>query len=76
MIVLHGDDQGDISNIIPYIRNEGFLKYDCFLGARFMKGSQLQGHSKFRTFRNYVYDILFSIGAGKMVYDLLADNHI
>lgn len=70
VIVLHGDDQGDISNILPYLKNKEYENYDCFLGARFMKGSQLQGYSKFRTFGNRVYDLLFSIGCGKMIYDL------
>ena len=70
VIVLHGDDQGDISNILPYLRSKEYAKYDCFLGARFMKGSQLQGYSKFRTFGNHVYNILFSIGCGSRIYDL------
>jgi glycosyltransferase involved in cell wall biosynthesis len=70
VVVLHGDDQGDISNILPYLKNKEYQKYDCFLGARFMKGSQLQGYSKFRTFGNRVYDLLFSIGCGYKVYDL------
>ncbi len=70
VIVLHGDDQGDISNIVPYLKNRKYAKYDCFLGARFMKGSKLQGYSKFRTFGNIVYDLLFSIGCGYKIYDL------
>ena len=70
VIVLHGDDQGDISNILPNLKNKKYRKYDCFLGARFMKGSKLQGYSKFRTFGNIVYDWLFSIGCGYKVYDL------
>lgn len=70
VIVLHGDDQGDISNILPYLKNGEYQKYDCFLGARFMKGSKLQGYSKFRTLGNRVYDLLFSIGCGYKVYDL------
>ena len=70
VIVLHGDDQGDISNILPYLKNRAYEKYDCFLGARFMKGSQLQGYSKFRTFGNRVYDFLFSVGCGYKIYDL------
>ncbi len=70
IIVLHGDDQGDISNILPYLENKEYENYDCFLGARFMKGSKLQGYSKFRTFGNYVYDFLFSLGTGKKIYDL------
>lgn len=70
VIVLHGDDQGDISNLLPYLKTREYAQYDCFLGARFMKGSRLRGYSKFRTFGNRVYDLLFSLGAGRMVYDL------
>lgn len=70
VIVLHGDDQGDIANILPYLKSREYEEYDCFLGARFMKGSKLQGYSKFRTFGNYVYDILFSLGTGHSVQDL------
>lgn len=70
IIVLHGDDQGDILGILPYLKNGLYQKYDCFLGARFMKGSKLQGYSKFRTFGNKVYNLLFSLGCGYKVYDL------
>ncbi len=70
VIVLHGDDQGDISNIIPYLKSKEYENYDCMLGARFMKGSKLQGYSKFRTFGNRVFDCLFSIGCAFKVYDL------
>lgn len=70
IIVLHGDDQGDISNIMPYLKRGEYEKYDCFLGARFMRGSKLQGYSKFRTLGNQVYDMLFSVGVGKRIYDL------
>lgn len=70
VIVLHGDDQGDIENLLPYLKNRAYQKYDCFLGARFMKGSQLQGYSKFRTFGNKVYNFLFTIGTRKRIYDL------
>ena len=70
VIVLHGDDQGSIENILPYLKNQEYRNYDCFLGARFMHGSKLQGYSKFRTFGNYVYDFLFSVGTGHFVYDL------
>lgn len=70
VILLHGDDQGDISNILPYLKNGEYEKYDCFLGARFMKGSKLEGYSRFRTFGNKVYDLLFTVGCGYRVYDL------
>lgn len=70
IIVLHGDDQGDISNILPYLKSREYEKYDCLLGARFMKGSKLQGYSAVRTMGNYVYDMLFSVGSGRMIYDM------
>ncbi len=70
LIVLHGDDQGDIFNILPYLKNNTYEKYDCFLGARFMRGSYLKGYSKFRTFGNFIYNILFSVICGKNIYDL------
>lgn len=70
VIVLHGDDQGDISNLTPYLKNKQYRRYDCFLGARFMLGSHLEGYSFFRTFGNFVYDILFSIGCRCKIYDL------
>jgi len=70
IIVLHGDDQGNILNLLPYLKNKEYKNFDCFLGARFMKGSKLEGYSAFRTFGNRVYDILFSIGTRKAIYDL------
>ena len=70
VIVLHGDDQGSIDNLLPHLKSGTCRDYDCYLGARFMKGSRLKGYSAFRTFGNYVYDMLFSIGTGKMIYDL------
>ncbi len=70
LISLHGDDQGAISDLIPYLENKEYEKYDRFLGSRFMKGSRLDGYSHFRTFGNKVYNILFSIGCGYRVYDL------
>ena len=60
VIVLHGDDQGHIENILPYLESGAYRSYDCFLGARFMKGAQLDGYSRFRTFGNCVYNLLFS----------------
>lgn len=70
IIVLHGDDQGDIHDILPVLENKVYQKYDCCLGARFMKGSKLIGYSKFRTFGNRVYNLLFSLICGFKVKDL------
>lgn len=70
VIVLHGDDQGNIHDLFPLLESKQYKEYDALLGARFMKGSQLGGYSRFRTFGNRVYNILFSIVTHKKVYDL------
>ena len=70
VIVLHGDDQGELANLLPYLKSGAYRDYDCFLGARFMKGSQLQGYSTFRTVGNKVFNALFSVGVGHRIYDL------
>ena len=70
VIVLHGDDQGNIHDILSVLENHEYQNYDCMLGARFMKNSKLIGYSKFRTFGNRVYNILFSIVVHKKIYDL------
>lgn len=70
LIVLHGDDQGHIEDILPYLKNKEYEKHDCLLGARFKKGAKLEGYSAFRTFGNRVYNMLFSIVVHKKIYDL------
>lgn len=70
VIVLHGDDQGHIDNILPYLKSGEYKNHDCILGARFMKGSVLDGYSAFRTVGNKVYNLLFSMVVHKRIYDL------
>ena len=70
VIVLHGDDQGDIHDMLPLLESGEYKKYDCCLGARFQKGSRLQGYSLFRTFGNQVFNWIFSIALLKRIYDL------
>ena len=68
--VFHGDDQGQIEDLLPVLESKIYKKYDCMLGSRFMKGSKLQGYSKFRTFGNRVYNIIFSCFLFKKISDL------
>ena len=68
--MLHGDDQASLEDIRGNLEDGGYRQCDCLLGARFMKGSKLEGYSRFRTFGNRVYNILFSIVTHKRVYDL------
>lgn len=70
VIVLHGDDQGRIKDFLPIIKSGKYRDYDCVLGSRFSRGSSLIGYSTFRIFGNKVFNILFSIGAKKRIYDL------
>lgn len=68
--VLHGDNQGDISNIKNILENEIYKNYDCCLGARFMRGSKLVNYSFVRILGNLAFNILFSVCLGKIFYDL------
>lgn len=70
VVVLHGDDQGNLKDIISILNNPEYKKYDCILGSRFMKASKLNGYSKFRTFGNKIFNIIFSITLNKKITDL------
>lgn len=70
VIVLHGDDQGDIHDLLPYLENGEYMKFDCLLGSRFLKDSKLKGYSKFRIFGNRVFNIIYSMCIGKNIKDL------
>jgi glycosyltransferase involved in cell wall biosynthesis len=70
LVVLHGDDQADISDLVPLIEVGAHQQTDCLLGARFMPGSRLLGYSFLRTFGNRVYNLLFSLVAMRRIHDL------
>lgn len=70
LIVLHGDDQANIQDLLPQLKAGAHINNDCLLGARFMPGSRLKGYSWFRTFGNILYNLLFSLVTGRLVYDL------
>ena len=70
VVVLHGDDQGHLEDLLPLLQDGTFADYDCCLGARFMRGSRLEGYSRFRTFGNVVYNLLFSLVTHRRIYDL------
>ena len=70
VIVLHGDDQGNLSDFLPILKEEIYKKYDCCLGARFMKSSKLIGYSSIRIWGNYIFNWLFSLVTKEKVYDL------
>ncbi len=70
VLVLHGDDQGDIRDVLPVLDAEEHHQYDCCLGARFHPQARLEGYSGIRVAGNHVFNGLFSIGARRRLYDL------
>lgn len=76
VIILHGDDQGEIHDILPILKTGEYRNYDCMLGSRFKKGSKILGYSLFRQFGNRVFNIIFSACLGKKISDLGAGLNI
>ncbi|MDO4747281.1 MAG: glycosyltransferase family 2 protein [Candidatus Saccharibacteria bacterium] len=70
IVVLHGDDQGDINDLQAVLESQEYQKHDCMLGARFMPDSRLKGYSRFRTLGNRVYNHLFSFVTHQPILDL------
>lgn len=70
VIVLHGDDQGDILDIADILEQGAHRQYDACLGARFAPGAKLKGYSTFRLLGNKVFNGLFSIVARRRIHDL------
>lgn len=70
IIVLHGDDQGSIKDIVSYIKDETAFQYDAFLGARFMRGSKTPGYDKIRIIGNYAVNAFISVFLRKSVKDM------
>ena len=70
VIVLHGDDQGDVHDLLPYIKDGTIEKFDSFLGSRFDPKSTLINYSRFRIFGNHVFNIFNSVMVGRRLTDL------
>ena len=70
LVVLHGDDQGAIADLLPILNDDTYKKYDCCLGSRFMRGSKTGGYSALRTMGNYGFNWLFSLVARRKITDL------
>ena len=70
LVVLHGDDQGAIADLLPILQDGTYKKYDCCLGSRFMKGSRIQGYSTLRVVGNHGFNALFTLVARRRITDL------
>lgn len=70
LVVLHGDDQGDIRDLLPLLASGRYRTVDCCLGSRFMRGSKIQGYSALRRLGNYGFNWLFSLVTRRKITDL------
>lgn len=71
VVVLHGDDQGDLHDLLPALKKRLHLQHDCVLGGRFMPGSKLgTGYGWFRRFGNYVFLSLFTLFCNRLTWDM------
>ena len=70
MVVLHGDDQGNILDLLPVLTSGKHKFADACLGSRFMPESNLLGYSSFRIFGNRVFNRIFTLGTRTSVKDL------
>jgi glycosyltransferase involved in cell wall biosynthesis len=69
IILLHGDDQADIRDLLPLMKAGQFKNTDLLLGARFHPRSTLVGYSKFRIVGNIFLNILVSIIYRRKIWD-------
>lgn len=70
LVVLHGDDQGSIHDILPFLDEGLHQQYESLLGARFASGSRLNGYSRFRTAGNIIFNKSISLAIHHKVYDM------
>jgi glycosyltransferase involved in cell wall biosynthesis len=70
VIVLHGDDQGRIEDVLPLLASGAHRTHDACLGARFLPSSRTKGYSRFRRLGNRVFNLIFSVALRRRVADL------
>ena len=70
LVVIHGDDQGDINDVVPLLVDGLHRDWDSLLGSRFLKHSKLIGYSRFRIIGNLGLNFLGSIICRRILHDL------
>jgi dolichol-phosphate mannosyltransferase len=70
VVTLHGDDQGDLNDLLPVLVAGDHRRADACMGARFAKGSRLKNYSAFRIVGNRVFNLFFSMASGRWVTDM------
>lgn len=70
VITLHGDDQGDISDVGPVLDAGIHRRFDACMGARFQRGARISGYSAFRIVGNHVFNVIYSAASRRVVTDM------
>lgn len=70
VVTLHGDDQGDLGDILPVLRAGTHRRFDACMGARFARGSSLTNYSAFRILGNRAFNLVFSAASRRWVTDM------
>lgn len=70
VVTLHGDDQGDLRDILPVLEAGTHRRSDACMGARFARGSKLTNYSAFRIFGNRAFNLVFSAASRRWVTDM------
>lgn len=70
VVVLHGDDQGSVADLLPVLDAGLHRAHHACLGARFASGSRLVGYSRFRILGNLAFNALFTVACRRRVHDL------
>jgi glycosyltransferase involved in cell wall biosynthesis len=72
LLVLHGDDQADVRDIVRFLANGQAFDADLFIGARFHPHSRLQGYSRLRIAGNKALGALLSVITRVRIDDMIA----
>lgn len=70
VVTLHGDDQGDLRDILPVLAAGTHRRFDACMGARFARGSRLTNYSAFRILGNRAFNLVFSAASRRWVTDM------
>ena len=70
VVTLHGDDQGDLRDILPVLAEGTHRRFDACMGARFARGSRLANYSRLRILGNRAFNLVFSAASRRWVTDM------
>jgi glycosyltransferase involved in cell wall biosynthesis len=72
MISLHGDDQADVRDLLPILKDGVYKDNTIIVGARFHPKSVLQGYSSLRILGNKCLNWTCSLVTWRKAYDMIA----